>query len=98
MPISLASAATASRSFSTSAANACSAAGSPSATSSIGIAAVKISLQDKLCGDLVAYAFMGARPDAGLGQRRGSRVSGEALVDELRGQAEAALELLREAA
>src|SRR5260370_40611653 len=94
MPISLASTATAPRILSASAASACSASGSPS----IGVALVKIGLQNELCGGLIAYALVQARFHCGTGQRAGGGVGGEAFVDKLRRDAETALELLREAA
>ena len=94
MPISLASTATAPRILSSSAASACSASGSPS----VGVALVKIGLQNELRGKLIAYALVRARFHSGIGQRGRGGVSGEAFVDKLRRDAETAFELLREAA
>src|ERR1700736_1554392 len=98
MPISLASTATAPRILSASAASARSASGRPSASPSVGVALVKIGLQNELRGELIAYALVRARFQAGIGQRRGGGASSEAFVDQLRGDAETALELLRETA
>src|SRR6266404_626557 len=98
MPISLASTATAPRILSASAASARSASGRPSGTSprgpSVGIV-VKVGLQNELRGQLIAYALVRARFHTGIGQRRSGGASGEAFVDWLRRDAEAALELLR---
>src|SRR6202158_3474167 len=99
MPISLASIATAPRILSRSAASTCSASGRPSGNPSValvGVALVKIALQDELCGNLIAYAFVRARFHSRIGQRGGGGVSGEAFVDELRRETEATFELLGE--
>src|ERR1700687_1943303 len=98
MPISLASTATAPRILSSSAASACSASGSPSGNSSIGVALVKIGLQDELCGDLIAHALVRARFHSGIGQHAIGGVGGKAFVDKLRRDAKTAFELVREAA
>src|ERR1700675_5074252 len=98
MPISLASTATAPRILSARAASARSASGRPSCGPSVGVALVKIGLQNKLRGELIAYALVRARFHARIGQRRGGGASGEAFVDQLRRDAETALELLRETA
>src|ERR1700719_4912801 len=94
MPMSFASTATAPRILSASAASARSASGSPS----VGVALVKIGLQNELCGELIAYALVRTRFHARIGQRRGGGASGEAFVEHLRRDAETALELLRETA
>src|ERR1700674_930575 len=102
MPISLASTATAPRILSANAASACSASGrpsgKPSCSPSDGVALVKIGLQNELRGELIAYALVRTRFHARIGQRRGGGASSEAFVDQLRGDAETALELLRETA
>src|ERR1700682_6308313 len=98
MPISLASTATAPRILSASAASARSASGRPSCGPSVGVALVKVGLQNELCGELIADALVRARFHTDVGQRRSGGASGEAFVDRLRGDAEAALELLRETA
>src|ERR1700682_1927158 len=99
MPISLASIATAPRILSSSAASTCSASGRPSGNPSVdlvGVTLVKIALQDELCGNLIAYAFVRACFHSRIGQRGRGGVSGEAFVDELRRETEAAFELLGE--
>src|ERR1017187_1017644 len=101
MPISLASNATAPRIFSTSAASARSASGNPSGTfsrTSVGLALVKIALQDKLRRHLIANALVRARSYSGVGQRLRRGVRRETLVDKLGQDAEASFELLGEAA
>src|SRR5450759_1295281 len=99
MPISLASMATEPRILSSSAASACSASGRASGNPSVvlvGVALVKIALQDELCGNLIAYAFVQARFHSRIGQRGCGGVSSEAFVDQLRRETEAAFELLGE--
>src|SRR4030088_2664662 len=99
MPMNLASIATAPRILSSSAASACSASGKPSGSPSValvGFALVKIGLQDELCGNLIAYAFVRARFHSRIGQRSRRGVSREAFVDQLRRETEAAFELLGE--
>src|SRR5450755_2505640 len=93
MPISLASNDTAPRIFSTSAASASSASGSPSA----GCLLVKIGLQYELRSNLIANVLVRACFHAGIGQRFGGGMGGKAFVDQLRGESEAAFELVREA-
>src|SRR5450755_5002409 len=93
MPTSFASMATALRMRSASAASVASASGSPL----VGAMLVKIRLQDKLGGDLVAHTALLARGHAGVRERSGRGKSREAFVDQRDGHAEAALELPREA-
>src|SRR5204862_4790541 len=87
------------RILSASAVSACSASGRPSGRPSValvGFALVKIGLQDELCGNLITYALVRARFHSRIGQRGRRGVSGEALVDQLRRETDAALELLGE--
>src|ERR1700693_1914350 len=97
MPNSLGSTAPAPRILSASAASACSASGRPSGSPfgspSVGVALVKIGLQNELRGELIAYALVRTRFHSGIGQRRGGGASGVAFVDKLRRDAEPTLEL-----
>src|SRR6266850_1285701 len=89
MPISLASKATAPRILSAS---------WPSVISASGSAAlVKIRLENKLCGDLIADGLLRAPAHPGAAQGERGVVRREALVAAGDGQSEAAFEMPREA-